>query len=123
MPIVINSCLNKKNFDCTDGKQFRDFLYIDDLIDLIIKMLKNKKSIGQIINAGSGKKMQVNKIIYKIVKICSGGKPNFGKIKLRKDESTSIYPSILKANKLFSWYPKNKFNKGLNKTISYYKKI
>ena len=28
---------------------------------------------------------------------------NFGKIKLRKDESLKIYPSISKTKKLFNW--------------------
>ena len=33
---ILNSIFNKK-FDCSDGKQSRDFLYIDDLVDGIIK--------------------------------------------------------------------------------------
>ena len=36
---------------------------------LELKILKNKKSIGQIFNAGSGKKRQVKKIIHKDPKI------------------------------------------------------
>ncbi len=123
IPIIIKACLNNKTFDCSNGNQFRDFIYIDDLITLIIKILKNKKSIGQIFNAGSGKKRQVKKIIHKIISICKGGQPNFGAIKLRKDEINILYPSISKAKKLLSWEPKTKFNKGLNKTISYYKKL
>ena len=58
IPIIINSCLKNNTFDCSDGKQFRDFIYIDDLISLIIKVLKNKNSRGQIINTASGKKQK-----------------------------------------------------------------
>ena len=53
--------------------------------------------------------------------MCNGGKPNFGKIKLRKDESLKIYPSISKAKKLLNWKMKFDFITGLKKTISYYK--
>lgn len=43
IPIVISSCLNNKRFNCSSGVQIRDFLYVDDLIDLIIMILKSKK--------------------------------------------------------------------------------
>ena len=33
-----------------------------------------------------------------------------------------IYPDISKAKKVLKWYPKTNFNKGLLKTIRYYKK-
>ena len=121
IPIIINSCLKNNTFDCSDGKQFRDFIYIDDLISLIIKVLKNKNSRGQIINAGSGKIQKIKNVIKKIIELSKGGKPNFGKIKLRKDESLIIYPSINKAKKLFNWKIKNDFMNGLRKTIFYYK--
>ena len=122
IPIIINSCLKNYKFDCSDGKQFRDFLYIDDLINLIICVLKNKSSRGEIINTGSGKTQKIKDVIKRIIKLCDGGRPNFGKIKLRKDESLKIYPSISKAKKLFNWKIKYDFITGLKKkTISYYK--
>ena len=121
IPIIINSCLKNYKFDCSDGKQFRDFLYIDDLINLIICVLKNKSSRGEIINTGSGKTQKMKDVIKRIIKLCDGGRPNFGKIKLRKDESLKIYPSISKAKKLFNWKIKYDFITGLKRTISYYK--
>ena len=57
----------------------------------------------------------------KIVNLCKGGKPLFGKIKLRKDESFSSYPNISKAKKTLKWRPKININEGLKKTINYYK--
>ena len=123
LPIVIVSCLKNKKFDCSNGRQYRDFIYIDDLIDLIINALENRRAVGEIINAGSGKKYNIKKIIEKICKSTKGGKPDYGKIKLRKDEPLVLYPSILKAKKILKWKPKINFDKGLNKTIKYYKKI
>lgn len=122
IPITINSCLKKLNFDCSEGKQFRDFIYIDDVVDLIICVLKNRNSRGEIINVGSGKKQKIKTVIKKIISLSKGGKPNFGKIKLRQDEALKIFPSILKAKKLFNWEPRYNFYTGLKKTISYYKK-
>tara|TARA_A100001011_G_scaffold269488_1_gene278715 strand:- start:6072 stop:6977 length:906 start_codon:yes stop_codon:yes gene_type:complete len=122
LPIVIVSSLKNNKFDCSNGKQYRDFIYIDDLTDLIINALLNKKAVGEIINAGSGKKYNIKKTIEKICKSTKGGKPNYGKVKLRSDEPLFLYPSILKAKKILKWEPKINFDKGLNKTIKYYKK-
>ncbi len=120
IPIVINSCLKKENFNCTDGLQKRDFLYIDDLINLIFKIFSNKKSKGKIFNAGSGRPIKIKNLIKKIKKISKGGYPQFGKIKMRKDEIKIMFPSIKLAKKILRWSPKTKLEIGLKKTIKSY---
>ena len=122
IPIVIDNALKSKEFDCSLGTQFRDFVYVDDVVNGIIKSLKNKKTNGQIINLGAGKPIMIKDIILKICKIIGSGKPQFGKIKFRKDEIKNLYPSITKAKKILNWMPKVKINLGLKKTINYYKK-
>ena len=91
--------MRDKEFDCSDGTQLRDFLYIDDAISAIIKILKNKEIAGEIINIGSGKPSKIKSIIIKICKIVGSGKPNFGKIKFRKDEISSLIQVFSKQKK------------------------
>ena len=122
IPIVIDNALKSKEFDCSLGTQFRDFVYIDDVVNGIIKSLKTKKNNGQIINLGSGKPIMIKDVILKICKIIGSGKPQFGRIKFRKDEIKNLYPSIVKAKKILNWRPKVKINFGLKKTINFYKK-
>ena len=122
IPITISNAMRDKEFDCSDGTQLRDFLYIDDAINAIIKILKNKGITGEIINIGSGKPSKIKSIIIKICKIVGSGKPNFGKIKFRKDEINCLYPSIFKAKKIINWKPRIDLNLGLKKTINYYKR-
>ena len=52
----------------------------------------------------------------------NNGKPQFGKIRLRKDETLDSYPSIKKIQKLTFWYPKTNFDDGLISTINYLRK-
>ena len=120
IPIVIRSCLKKEKFPCTTGVQKRDFLYIDDFINLIFKVLKNKDANGEIINAGSGKSIKVKSLIEMIKKYANGGKPEYGKISMRNDEILNMYPNIYKANKLLMWKPKVSIEKGIKKTIRSY---
>ena len=122
IPQVINSCLQRKTFPCTEGKQIRDFLYVDDLCNLILKILKKNSLNSGIYNVGTEKPVSVKNVISKIVKFLKRGEPNFGKIKMRKDEINYLYPNIKKVKKEFNWTPKVSLNKGLIKTIKFYEK-
>ena len=121
IPLVIRSCLKNKKFPCSDGRQYRDFLYIEDFIKFVIKILTVKKFNGEIFNIGYGKASKVKNIIGTIKKLIKQGLPEFGKIKLRSEENIMTYPSIGKAIRLTGWKPKIDFNKGVKKTINYYK--
>jgi len=120
LPIIIKACVKNKKFFCSEGAQLRDFVYVDDVVDAIIKSLINEKARGQIFNIGSGKPKKIRNIIKHVKKTLKGGYPQFGKIKLRKDEILKLYPSIKKAKIKINWEPKISFEKGLQSTIKYY---
>ncbi|MAU58249.1 MAG: hypothetical protein CMC33_01140 [Flavobacteriaceae bacterium] len=121
IPITIKACLKNKSFPCTNGLQRRDFLYIDDLIRLLILILR-KKASNKIFNVGSGKPIKIKKII-KIINTKVGlGKPLFGKIKMRKDEIKNSFPSISRIKNQYKWIPKVSFEKGIKNTIFFYEK-
>ena len=75
---VISSCLKNKRFNCSEGSQLRDFLYIDDAIDSIIKSFKIERTKGKIINIGYGTPIEVKRIILMIKDLIQKGKPQFG---------------------------------------------
>ena len=87
----------------------------------MIKRIIDKKIRCEIFNVGTGKPKNVKKVIELIQKKIKGGKPLFGKIPLRKDEILKLYPKITKAKRLLGWTPKISFDKGIEKTINYYK--
>tara|TARA_B100001248_G_C27381854_1_gene457379 strand:- start:775 stop:1689 length:915 start_codon:yes stop_codon:yes gene_type:complete len=123
IPFTIMNALKNKRFKCSTGNQLRDFLYIDDLIEIIFKILNNDKSNGEILNVGSGIPISVKKLIIKICKLSKGGNPEFGKINFRKDELLKLYPNLSKLKKITNWHQKISLEKGLKRTIKYYKEF
>ena len=123
IPFIINSCLTDKIFPCSEGKQLRDFIDIDQVINAMEKILKSKKVLGEIINIGSGKPIKVRSVIERINSLVKKGKPEFGKIAMRKEEFKKFYPDVNKAKKLLGWKPKKNFIKSLSSTISFEKKL
>ena len=121
IPITIVSCLKNKAFLCSEGSQLRDFLFVDDFINLLVKIIKKKKIKSGIYNVGTGKPLKVKNIINLINTLTGKGRPLFGKLKMRKDEINEYYPRINKVKKNFDWEPKIDIHRGINKTIKYYK--
>ena len=118
IPYVIKNCINNNEFKTSNGKQFRDFIFISDLVLIIYKCLQNYKVVKKkIFNVGYGKPINIKKIIYKIMRICNGRKPIFGKISLRKDENIITFPSIDKIRKTLFFKPRINFEKGVKITI------
>ena len=75
---------------------------ISKLAKLIVdlnKILNSKKIKPGVYNVGYGKPKKVRDIISMIHSIIKRGKPDFGKIKMRKDEIPVLYPDIKKVVK------------------------
>jgi UDP-glucose 4-epimerase len=121
IPHTLNECLNDNLFDCSAGKQYRDFLFVDDLMTAIFKCFYNKQAIGEIMNIGTGKPHNIKKVILFIRNNIKLGNPVFGKIALRKDEILRLYPDISKVKKILNWDPRTSFQKGIKTLIRHYK--
>jgi len=94
-----------------NGQQKRDFLYIEDLCDAILKILVNKKSKNETYNLGSGKSISINNLRRKLS--CK----NFINLdKRNKDIEVSI-ANISKIKKHLNWFPKTSIEDGLKKTL------
>ena len=120
IPFTIKACIKDKKFPCSAGSQFRDFIHVEDVVRAIFKCFNNKKAIGNVINIGSGKPKKVKQIISFIHRKIKTGCPQFGKIKMRKDEILRVYPKTQKAKKILQWRPIKKFDKSLISTIKSY---
>lgn len=104
-----------------DGSEERDLLYVSDLVDFIEIVLKKQKDPFELINIGLGQAFSVKDVVRKIIEI--SGK----KIKLEFDTSKptikfNLAVNIDKARKKYNWKPKISLEKGIKKTISWYKK-
>ena len=121
IPFIIKSCLDKKTFPCSDGKQYKDFIEVDEVMKVIFKIFKLNIN-GEIINIGSGKALQIKNIIKFICKKIKTGTPQFGKIKIRKEETNKYYPSIKKAKSLINWSPELNFERKIVSLINYQKR-
>jgi nucleoside-diphosphate-sugar epimerase len=59
--IFVRRALRKEPLEVFgDGTQTRDFLYVDDCVDLILRACESKAALGEVLNGGSGRDIAVN---------------------------------------------------------------
>ena len=118
IPFLIDKCKKNKKFDLTAGNQTRDFCYIDDVVEAIFLLLNKKKIRGEIFNIGYGQSITIKSLTKLIQKKIKKGKPNFGAIKIKKNEIKNSKASINKINKFTKWKPKIDLETGIKLLIN-----
>ena len=99
-----------------NGEQKRDFTYISDIVEVLIKASKSNLT-QEIFNIGSGRSVSVNYI----VKLLNGKKIRIPK---RPGEPEITFADISKVKKKLKWKPKIKIEKGIKlllENLNYWK--
>tara|TARA_B100001989_G_scaffold151451_1_gene107959 strand:- start:983 stop:1975 length:993 start_codon:yes stop_codon:yes gene_type:complete len=127
IPTIISQVLRKKIIEVGSLSPRRDLLYIEDTVRGIISAIGNKKSIGEVINLGSGYDISIKNLIEKIGKILNKKikyRIKKNRIRPKKSEVMRLLASNKKAKKLLNWKPIYSNNQGLSmglkKTIKWF---
>lgn len=103
------------------GKQVRDILYVDDVVNLYLKVSKNiDKAKGQVFNVGGGIENSLSLIeLFDILEKELDIKINYKKIPWRKSDQKIFVADIRKLKKYFKWEPKILKREGINKILNW----
>lgn len=125
IPYIINSFLMEKSPEMTTGKQKWDFIYIDDIVDVYLKLLlfSGYEKEHMIFNIGAGTSVSVKDIGVQLRNILGSSKPLlWDAIAHRKNELWHVCADIRKAKSLLGWEPRiNIVNEGLTRTVQWFK--
>lgn len=101
-----------------DGAHLRDYIYIDDVVDVTLKMLKG--SDREIFNVGCGVGISV-KEVFENFGSSSGKMLNHKYEPERVGELGFFYCDISKLTKTMQWSPTVTIKEGICRTLSYYR--
>jgi dTDP-glucose 4,6-dehydratase len=131
IPHVILSALNGKKIPIYgDGKQIRDWLYIDDHVCALMNVALNAK-VGETYNIGGNNEIQNIEVVRKVCSVLDELIPNkfnsvssFSElITYVKDRPGHDVRYAINANKIkkdLGWEPQENFESGIRKTVEWY---
>ena len=125
MPALIRKFAEAKKSNAKEveiwgtGKPKREFLFVDDLAEAILTIDKKYNNVKPI-NVGFGEDITIKKLSYKLKKLFKFN----GKIKFNKNFPDGTPRKLLNVKQIekLGWRPKTSLEKGLIKTMNWYKK-
>jgi nucleoside-diphosphate-sugar epimerase len=103
------------------GEQTRDFLYVSDCVEALLKLEDKASNPPIIVNSGSGQAMPIKVIAQKIARL-SGKKPEALFDPTKPVGPVSRTADITRARALLNWQPKVSLDDGLRHTYAWVEK-
>jgi UDP-glucose 4-epimerase len=99
-----------------DGKQTRDFVHVNDVVEAVLLALENEKAVGETFNVGSGKPTSINELAN-LVSEAFGVDAGIIYEKPRAGDLKHSYACIAKAEKALGYEPMMPLERGLRSLI------
>lgn len=100
-----------------DGKQTRDFVFVEDLVQALVHVGMSS-SDGEIYNVGYGESVSINNLVERIIELSQSS----SKVERLPSRDGDVLHSLADSSKLKAcgWAPKVGFSEGLRQTVEYY---
>jgi UDP-glucuronate decarboxylase len=104
------------------GSQTRSFLYVDDLIEGLVRLMNAPDEVTGPINLGSDMEMPIEGLARKIIEL-TGSAAQIEYHPLPKDDPTRRQADTTLARTLLGWRPTVDVDIGLRRTIAYFREL
>lgn len=127
LPALIQSLLSGKEFAMTVGEQRRDFVYVNDVVEAIIKtIIADERVNGMVVNIGAGVSHRIKEIAAMAadsIDPAISGLIKYGAIQYRPNEVMDYSVVIARAQALLDWSPSTSLEEGVRQTVRQYKEL
>ena len=103
-----------------DGSQTRSFCYVDDLIEVMIRMMHSPRGFTGPVNTGNPGEFTIRELAERVLEKV-GGPSRIVYRDLPADDPALRRPDITLAKEHLGWAPEVTLDEGLNRTIPYFR--
>lgn len=123
IPEMIRQCLKEPIINVGNLETSRDFTYVEDTANAMVKALETENIEGEIINIGTGKTHKMKDVLALIKKETHVKEKQvvLDKSRFRPRDVETLVTDNSKARKILGWTPTTTFEEGIRKTIKWYK--
>ncbi len=121
IPALVESCLAGRPFAMTSGEQTRDYVYVEDAADALLRAGFADPAVGEVINVSEGIERRVSDVAQRIVEI-GGGRDilRLGALQPRPQEVARMVSDPSRAQHLLGWKASTPFEAGLRATVEWH---
>lgn len=124
IPTIITQILNDNVVRLGSLHPTRDLNFVSDTVDGFIKVAKSDRSVGEVINIGTGQEISVGELAKKIISII-GHKCEIvcenQRMRPENSEVERLLANNTKARELIGWEPQFTLDDGLKQTIEWFR--
>ena len=103
-----------------DGEHTRDFTYVANVVDGVLRACTAESASGEVINVATGGRISLNQLFYAMRDVVGGTlEPIYGES--RQGDVRDSQADIRKAEALLGYEPTVSFEEGLARTIAWYR--
>jgi nucleoside-diphosphate-sugar epimerase len=104
-----------------DGEQTRDFTYVANVVDGVLRACTAPDASGEVINVATGGRISLNEL-FRVLKTLTGAtvEPTYGET--RAGDVRDSQADIGKARRLLGYEPSVALDKGLEQTVAWFRK-
>jgi UDP-glucose 4-epimerase len=120
VPYVTLELLSGREPQVSSGTRLVDWVYVEDVVDAFVAAAESDRSIGQVLEIGTGIQVSIRDTVELLAKIVGGeARPRFGAIADRPmDDPQVADPGP--AEELLGWLPTTSLADGLRATVGSY---
>jgi UDP-glucose 4-epimerase len=119
IPRIIGRCLRNENFQNNPGQQKREFNYVEDVVDGLVRAADRDYS-GPV-NLCAGKNISIRELIERIIELTGSSTKVEWTFKYRPNEIWDLRGNNAKAKLVLGWEPTVDFQTGLERTVEWFK--
>jgi len=106
-----------------DGSQERDCLYVDDVVDCLVRAALTDDAVGEVFNVGNDEHLPLRAIAELIVAAAGSGSVEMVPWPPDRDaiDIGSYFGDSSKAKRTLGWTPLTTFAEGIERTVAFYR--
>ena len=104
-----------------DGEQTRDFTYVANVVDGVLRAVTAPAASGHVINVATGTSISLNRL-FQVVRALTGSRVDVQYAAPRSGDVKDSLADITKARKLLGYSPSVSFEEGLKNTVEWYRR-
>ncbi len=122
IPELIINCLLGNPIRTTKGEQTREFNFVGDTVDGLVKAAECRKQTEGVINIAAAEEISIKDLVLKIAALTeTKSTVAIGALPYRPTEIWRMYADNTRAKELLGWQPNISLDEGLKRTIDWFR--